>query len=123
MARQTTNKGEKKMEIKNVDTWTTKTGATLKVESGLVFDDYRCYKTFKLWVNGKYYSVSEPNAEGHMGAVKLTDKADLERVNTLIAKTESHPRWVTKMAKIERALKEDAEYDKADAAIKKTMGR
>jgi hypothetical protein len=138
----TRNNKERKM--KNEITVKTSRGTVISVVSGLkltknvnldghICSVQCCEKIFEVTLNGKYHSASELSTigyprkiQGHtvygaLGECLLTDEYVVERIKALVAKTETHPAWIERKAKIAQSLKTDNEYERHVKRIKKAM--
>lgn len=126
-------------EIRNTEEWTTTRGTELKVVSGLklsktinldghVSNVKCCEKFFEVTINGKHHDADCLSTRGYprtnkgvtvyaeMGRLCLSSQTDVARVQALVAKTESHPAWVTKQELIAKNQKEIAKTDALRAA-------
>ena len=131
--------------IENTKSWTTARGTQIKITSGLILSETInadgdkinvacCEKTFRAEANGKYLTsddvftvgypreISGHTVLGKLGRVYLTDKADVDNIKTVIAKTESHPAWIAKMEKRAQGEKIERDYERHSRAVDKMMG-
>ena len=70
---------------------------------------------------GRPQKANHPVAVAKIG--KLGINADnLSRINAAIAEIEATPEWIAKLARIAKAEKESAEYDKHQAMMRRVMG-
>ncbi len=121
--------------MKNEITFMTKSGAEIKVVSGLItsevinLDGHRttvgcCHKTFDVSINGKRHPASGMTTEGYpkvvngttihaaMGRLYLSDADDVIKIQSVIDATENSSEWQADLA---RRAKNDAEIDKYEA--------
>ena len=133
--------GENKMtnEITNTDKWTTKKGMQFEVVSTLTLSetinadghktDVDCCKTFfTANINGKRHPTDgiittgyPQTIRGHVflakfGRLYMTDQNDVDRIQAVVAKTESHPAWLANQALVAKNQKEIAEMDAQQTA-------
>lgn len=125
--------------VKNEITVITSRGTEINVISGLqlskdinldghVTTVKCCEKTFAVKMNSKHWDASElstrsfprtiegVNVLATLGRCYLSDANVVDAIQALVAKTESHPAWIAKQAKIEKNQKEIAEMEASRAA-------